>query len=241
MKTSNRILIGIAVAAVVVVAAIVIVARLLLGSMVTVTPGAGASAVTIRPSGNEITKSYDLSGFQAVSASGAWDITVNKGTTYAVEVVVPENVEQHLDVHSSGGRLTIGLKPGTTLTDWRLKATVTMPSLKSISLSGANRARLTGFSGDKLTVSCSGAAAVSGSGQGYKAMEIKGSGAASVDFRSLPAVEANVVLSGAGEARLQMQGGALTGQLSGAAKVVYGGSVSTQSIKTSGIGSVSHQ
>lgn len=239
MRTSNKILIGIAAAAVVVVAAIVIVARLLLGSMVTVTPGGGA--VTIRPSGNEITKSYDLSGFDAISATGAWDISVNKGDTYAVEVVVPENVEQRLDVHSSGGSLTIGLKPGTTLTDWRLKASVTMPSLNAISLSGANRARLTGFSGDQLRVSCSGAATVSGSGGGYKAMEIRGSGAASVDFHGLPAVKANVVMSGAGQARLEMQGGALTGRLSGAAKVVYGGSVSTQSIKTSGIGNVSHQ
>lgn len=242
MKTSNRILIAVGITAVVVAVAVVVVARIVIGNVVTVPLSSGTAprgTVVSGPSG--ATKSYDLKDFAGISASGAWDIRVNEAADYTVRVSVPEDMLPRLDVYTSGGVLHVGLKPGTAMTDRRLTAVVTMPSLDQVQLSGANRASLSGFKGDQLTVECSGAAAVTGSGEGYRQVRIDASGASSVRFRDLPTRNADVRLSGAGQAELYMMGGQLTGQLSGAGKINYWGTVTRQTIETSGIASVSHR
>lgn len=239
MKESGKILVGVGIAAVVIVAAVVVLVRLIFGAVVTVPIAGGVRSVV--SSVVSATKSFDLKGFTGVSASGTWELTIKQGSAYSIEVTVPDNIVDRLDIRTHGKILSIGLKPGTTPTNWRMSAAVTMPSLDTVQLSGANRATFGGFSGGRLNVECSGAVSVVGSGGGYRNIKIDASGAASVDLRDLPTVDAEVHISGAGQADLQMQGGALTGQLSGAAKVIYWGSVSGQAIQTSGIGNVVHR
>lgn len=239
MKNSNKVLLGIGIAAVVIVAAVVITARLIYGSIVIV-PAAG-NVGYVQPSGTDATRSFDLTGFDGVTASGAWDLTVKQGDAYSVVVTVPDNLLDRLDVRTNGSSLNIGMKSGTTLTNWRMKAAITMPSLESVRLSGANKASFEGFSGNRLEVECSGAAAITASGQGYKDLLLNASGASTGNFRNLPVVSAKVHISGAGQAELQMEGGTLGGELSGAARVTYWGNVSGQTIQTSGIGGVTHR
>lgn len=237
MKTSNRILVGIALTAVVVAFAAVAAARVLLNGQVVV-PLAGRSAEV---SSTTKTTSYDFGGFTGVSASGAWELTIQVGSHYTVSVSVPENLARRVSVHTRGTTLVIGLEPGTTLTAQPLKAEITTPALSDLQLSGANRVTFTGFAGRKLTVECSGAAEVTGAGRGYQLAVIKASGASSVMFRDLPIVNAEVTLSGAGHAELRMNGGRLSGRLSGAARVTYSGTVAAETIETSGIASVTHR
>lgn len=237
MKTSNRILIGIAVAAVLVVLAVVVAARVLFTGEVVV-PLAGQSP-EIRVGTKALT--YDLDGFTGVAANGAWELMIHEGAHYAVSVSVPEDLANRVSVRTQGPMLVLGLKPGTTLTGQPLRTEITMPVLSDVRLSGANRATFVGFSGRRLSVECSGAAEVTGSGPGYQTAIIKASGASSVTFRSLPIVDVEVQLSGAGHAELEMNGGRLEGQLSGAATVTYSGSVTAQAIETSGIANVTHR
>lgn len=242
MKTSNKILIAVGITAAVLAILVVVGARIIMGNVVTVPLSSGnvppATAIGGPP---RATKSYELKGFTAVAVSGAWDLRVTEGSRYVVSVSVPEDMLSSLDVHAGGGLLHIGLKPGTVLTNRRLAAMISMPSLDRIQLSGANRASISGFTGDRLIVECSGAASIAGSGAGYRRVRIDASGASSVKFRDLPTRNADVHLSGAGQAELTMTGGELTGQLSGAGKVNYWGTVSKQTIETSGIASVSHR
>lgn len=237
MKTSTGILIWIAGVAAAAAIAVVVVARIVMGGAVTV-PLSGGQPVS---SGTSVERSFDLKGFSGVSASGAWDITVRRGTSYSVVVNVPDTMTKRLDIFARGQILHVGLKPGAVEARQRMTAEITMPSLKSLQLSGANRASFSGFSGTRLEVKCSGAAAVTGSGGSYEDLRISGSGASAVKFRDLPAVNADVRLSGAGKAELTMQGGVLSGELSGAGNVAYWGSVSRVNVGTSGIASVSHR
>lgn len=242
MKASNRILIAIGITAVVVAVLVVVVARVIIGSVVTVPLSSGRvpqGTVIGAPAG--AAKSYDLKNFTGVAASGAWDIRVDEGPAYKVTVSVAQDVLPRLDVYASRGVLHLGLKPGTAVTNRRMSAVITMPRLDRVRLSGANRASISGFKGDRLAVECTGAASITGSGEGYRHVQIDASGASSVKFRDLPAQNADVQLSGAGQAELSMMGGQLIGKLSGAGKVNYWGTVSKQAIETSGIASVSHR
>ena len=54
----------------------------------------------------------------------------------------------------------------------------------------------------------------------------------------MPVTDANVDISGAGNVKLQMAGGRLTGDLSGAANLEYSGTVSEETIDRSGMVSV---
>ncbi len=237
MKTSNRILIGVGSAVVVVAVLAVITARIIMGDTVNVQLSDGPRIFT----GPETTKRIDVKDFTGIAASGAWIITLKEGADYSLAVTAPQDLMGRMDVYAGSQMLHLGLKPGVTSANHRLYARITMPSLRKLELSGANQASFSGFSGGQLSIECSGAVAVSGSEGSYDRVEVTASGASSVMFRNLPTTSADVRLSGAGQAELNMKGGPLTGQLSGAGKVTYWGTVSSQTIKTSGIGSVTHR
>lgn len=239
MKRSNRVLVGAAVAVVVLALAGVIAARLL-GTNTASVAFAGAPA----PRFEQVqlkSISYDLSGFDRIQASGAWGLSLHAGPTYSVSVEVPEGVANRIDVHRSGKTLVFSLRAGTTTSRERLVAHVTMPELGAVVLSGANRLSFSGFSGNRLRLECSGAATVSGDSGAYEQLEIDASGASTVLLRDLRARNADVRLSGAGEVQLLMQGGSLSGRASGAARVTYWGTTSQEAIETSGIARVIHR
>lgn len=242
MKTSNRILMAIGITAVALAVIVVVVARIIIGNVVTVPLSSSkAQQATVIGAPPRATKSYELKDFTGVAVSGAWEVRVSEGSQYKVTVSVADDMLPLLDVYAGGGVLHVGLKPGTVLTNRRMSATITMPSLDRIRLSGANRAAISGFTGDRLIVECSGAASITAKGQGYRRVRIDASGASAVRFRDLPTRNADVRISGAGQAELFMTGGELTGHLSGAGKVNYWGTVSKQTITTSGISSVSRR
>jgi hypothetical protein len=61
------------------------------------------------------------------------------------------------------------------------------------------------------------------------------SGAGNIDFDDVLVTNADVQVSGAGNLRLNMAGGRLTGHMSGAGNLDYRGTVSEQSVSTSGV------
>ena len=61
------------------------------------------------------------------------------------------------------------------------------------------------------------------------------SGAGSVDLDDVATTDAEVTASGATNVRLRMAGGRLTGHMSGAGNLVYFGTVSEQSVSSSGM------
>ena len=60
------------------------------------------------------------------------------------------------------------------------------------------------------------------------------SGAGNADLDEISVTNADVSVSGAANVRLRMAGGRLTGEMSGAGNLAYRGTVSEQSVDTSG-------
>lgn len=191
----------------------------------------------------------NLSGFDRIDARGSWRITLTQGTEFGVALTYPENFAERMRVRVEADRLVLAYQgsrgwrfpwwPNANFgDDGEFTATIVMPDLTAADLSGAAQLDLSGFSGELLEIKASGAAEINGSDGRYDELSLVVSGAGDVDLEGVTVTDARVVLSGAGEVTLTMDGGTLSGTISGAGEVKYRGTVSDENIVTSGFSSV---
>jgi hypothetical protein len=191
--------------------------------------------------GQRTSRSYDYTGFTGVSVSGEWQVTIERGAAWSVAIDVPAEISDGVRVERNGDELALGYEGR----GWSFglfgrqtrspQATITMPAIKMIVLSGTSTLSFTGFEGDRLSLTSSGASEVRAATGRFDNLELKLSGAGNVDLDEVVAINADVQVSGAGNVKLNMGGGRLTGHMSGAGNLDYRGTVSEQSVMTSGI------
>lgn len=199
------------------------------------------------PSGQRSTRSYELSGFTQVSASGQWQVTLVRGDQWAVEVTYPAELESGIDVRQEGGALTLryNLKRSWwsdfgSKEELRTSARIVMPALAAVDLRGASSLDLTGFAGERLAINASGAVSIDGRDSRYDALALKISGAGRTDLSGVTTTAARIDVSGVQNITLRMAGGALSGGASGVSRVDYFGTVSSQDVRTSGVSRIEH-
>jgi hypothetical protein len=189
-------------------------------------------------SGERRSRTYDHSGFDRVDVSGQWDITLERGDAWRVAVEVPAELADDVAVELAGDELSLSLErgwwPGGFGGGNELRATVTMPALEALDLSGATNLRFSGFDGAELSVDMSGAGDVRGNASRFDRLTLDMSGAGNADFGDVTVTDADVDVSGAGNVRLRMAGGRLTGDMSGAGNLEYSGPVREESVNRSG-------
>ncbi|MCE7067485.1 PspC domain-containing protein [Dyadobacter sp. CY326] len=120
------------------------------------------SNIELGERGNYI-KQFPVGEFNRIDIGGAYSILVRQGTTFSVSAD-SENQEEvdDLEVTVDGGTLHVKRNSEYSIFDsdkWkRIGLIITMPLIDGVSLSGANKTRLTGFTGlRKLDVDISGA------------------------------------------------------------------------------------
>jgi len=241
---------------------------LLLTLMVTVLLITGCCAVpdlsglfgqgSLMGSGNVVTEDFDLSGFDQVEVTDAFEVEIRQGEAFSVVVRVEENVKQYLDVVKQGSTLRIGLKPisSSTVSAMTLEAEVTMPELTGLELSGASDGSVTDFtSSEALYAEVSGASSLRGDIEaggvrfdvsGASDVKLRGSGedlvmdvsgASSADLADFPVADADIQVSGASSAAVNVSG-RLDVEASGASRVRYRGSPTLGSVDSSGGSSI---
>jgi hypothetical protein len=169
-------------------------------------------------SGQRTSRSYDLTDFDRIDVEGQWQITIERGDAWSVAVETPVEILDNVTVERDGDELSIGYRGGWCGNCFRdgntLKATITMPDIESLDLSGA--------------------VALTGASSRFDTLSLDLSGAGSVDFSDVRVTDANVDVSGASNVKLQMAGGRLTGDMSGTANLEYSGMVSEERVEKSG-------
>lgn len=235
----------------------------ILGLVFTVILLAGCVSIpaAIRASGQTITKDYDLARFSRVTVGSAFQVEITQGDGYSVSVTVSDNLEQYLDVSTSGDTLTIRLQPRLSLSfqNATLRARITLPTLEGLDLSGATNTTISGFSSEEaLDVQVSGASKLTGDinagdarfevsgastvrldGQAGN-LDIEASGASTVDLGGLSAADARAHASGASRIVVNASG-RLDAEASGASSVRYLGEPASVNANTSGASSVGRQ
>jgi hypothetical protein len=211
-------------------------------------------------SGQPLAQTFALQDFNRVSAGHTFDVDITRADTYSVKVTIDDNLIEFLEVVREGETLVLRLEPGYRYTSITLKAEITMPRLRQVSLSGASRADIAGFAADDdLRLEVSGASRVTGevlaegnalfnvSGASQltlngrvRDIEAEASGASTLELLDFPARDVNVEVSGASTVRVNLDG-RLSGSLSGVSRLFYDGAPAQLNINTSGGSSVNRQ
>jgi len=185
-----------------------------------------------------ISQSYPLKYFSGIHASGKWNLKLQRGETYRVEIEAPEYLMGGLIVEKEKDVLNLGLEKGWRLKGGELKARVTMPSLKSLRASGSTTAYMNGFESERLKIRASGSTKLGGQANKIYYLTLKGSGSTQLDLMGNPVTFAEIDLSGSSTISVSMAGGDLKGSISGSGTVVYDGEIRDQEVRISGSGSV---
>lgn len=218
----------------------------------------GVQPTTIHGSGNLETQEESFTGFNKVDASHSFEVEISQSEEFSVVIRADDNVMEYVEVTKVGSTLKIGLEPGRdyNLRNVTLEATVTMPVLTGLTLSGASHGDITGFeSTEPLDLDLSGASSVRGDIEAGDAnfefsgastadltgsaqnLTVDASGASDANLAEFAVTNANVDASGASEVTVNVSG-TLDVDASGASHVYYLGDPTLGKIDTSGASTV---
>lgn len=242
MRTSRIVLLSGVAAVVVALVAVALVVRLSLPS-----PGSAAQPAGAGPSddGTRVTQAFALRDFDRIGVIGSWAVTVTQGSEWQVSATYPSGRERNVEVGVEGDRLTAHYRAPSFRFFRRQRGeqptlAIVMPALEELSVAGAARAELAGFSGATLELNGAGAFSLVGRDSRYDALTLKLAGAGRVDFDDLVVIDAELELAGANRVSLHLNGGVLSGSVAGAGSVNWIGEVSEQRVTVAGPATV-HQ
>jgi hypothetical protein len=190
-----------------------------------------------RGSGNVITESRLVGGFDQIYLSGSGTVIVVVNGTESLTIEAEDNIMPLLTTEVHNGRLELSTKSSISPTVTVIY-TISAATLKAVSISGSGDITATGIASDSFN------AEVSGSGQievvgtiGMLSVDISGSG--QFDGTDLVASVATVNVSGSGDAVVNVTN-ELDAEVSGSGTIEYMGDPSLVS-SISGSGDISRR
>jgi len=149
--------------------------------------------------GPQTTRTVTLTGFNAITANGAIDLTVVVGSEETIKIEGAEDRVENLKASVEDGTLVLKEESnGLFGNDGRLQVTVTLPALTALGVNGSGDAYVTGVKSDFLTVSINGSADVDVSGE-VITVHVTVNGSGDVNARSLIAKKSEVSIAGSGD------------------------------------------
>jgi len=190
----------------------------------------------VRGSGVSTRVTRSVAPFDAIDASGAFELQVTAGAkTTDVVVLGDDNIVKYFVTQVSGSTLELHLESGSYEPKTPLVVRVSTPALENVQASGAIRISATGLSAADFRAGLSGACQMQVSGTVDRA-RMTSSGACKVEAYDLVAARVELELNGASKAEVSATE-LLDVQASGACNVRYRGKPEVKS-STSGVSSV---
>ena len=174
----------------------------------------GCSAI-VAGSGRLETRDYNLTGFTKVETANGFEVAITESADYSVSVTADDNLFDHIDIRKSGATLHIGLKRGVLATGTTMGASVGMPQIQGLSLSGGSDGRITGF-------------------RSALPLNLALSGGSSLVIDDARAGTTRLSLSGASDVSGRLTGTSVTLDLSGASAATLRGSATSLNASGSG-------
>jgi len=208
-------------------------------------------------SGNLETEEYAFTNFTEVEISSAFEFEIEQSSSYSINVTADDNVIDYVQVSQVGQTLKIRLGTVTWFGPVTLRASVTMPQLSGLTVSGASRGTVSDFSStEDVNIKVSGASRVTGditAGNvefdisGASTLQLEGSandmvadvsGASRFNLDDFIVNNADVNFSGASSCTVNLNG-RLDANISGASRLWYIGEPTMGDINTSGASTIS--
>ena len=196
---------------------VVCIALVVVISVLTFVSGCGYGfGPTVNGSGKLAAWDFDYRDFTKIEAGYAFSIDVVRADSYLVRVTIDDNLYEHLDISKQGDTLYLRLKPNYNYNNVTRKATISLPDLEKVGLSGASQADV----GSRFSSS--------------HTVDFELSGASRVDIDDMKAGNTNFGLSGASKASgsIEMANGRF--DLSGASSLELAGTADDIDVQASG-------
>jgi hypothetical protein len=205
---------------------VVTLAVLFSGCTINIGPG-------VRGSGNMMTETRDVKGFDEIVVNGSGDVTVDVTGTESLEVEAEDNILPLLTTEVVGGRLELGSN-GSFSTTRGIHYTITAATLSGVTIRGSGNVVASDVDTDSFTVQIEGSGDVTPVGT-TAALTVVIEGSGNVSAFDLEATTVDVRIDGSGSASVYAVD-ALDVEVNGSGDVVYDGdpAVVDESINGSG-------
>jgi hypothetical protein len=216
--------------------------KLILIALVALTiliPGCSRAGSALNGSGKIIDHDLTVTDFNSVNIKGVFEVEISRAEDFKVTLSTDENLLGRIQVSVEHKTLKLGIAAPATFLPTSLKVKIGMPEMVGLNLSGGAKGVLQGFESDEhLSVFLAGGSTLNGylkAGQitfnlsdasliGLKGiatyLELECKGASKADLGDLTLTAAQVKLSEASEATLNING-RFDANLSDASKVFY--------------------
>jgi hypothetical protein len=203
-------------------------------------------------SGNLETEEYAFANFTRVEISSAFVFEIGYSDSYSINVTADDNLIDYVQVSQDGETLKIRLGAAPSFRLVTLRASVTMPRLNGLTVSGASRGTVSDFTPTEgLNITVSGASRVEGDFtagdigfdvSGASTVRLEGSaddmvavvsGASTFNLGDFTVNNADVNVSGASTGTINLDG-RLDANVSGASTLLYIGDPVMGTINVSG-------
>lgn len=209
-------------------------------------------------------KSFDYQGFEGLDISHWFDVEVIQDNNYSIVITISEDMDKYLEVENKNGILYIGLdNPSRRVlrNESKIaKATITMPVLNRLTLSGASKfntndtfdcgkekfiLKISGASviyqlgiiAKNSQITISGASNIRDFKGDFGEIDIKVSGASKIDAE-LIAEELDIEISGASKAEINGEFEKIDLECSGASKAILSGTSDEIELEGNGVCSI---
>ena len=186
------------------------------------------------------TKQFDFSGFTGVDISSAFEYEIVRADTYAVSITADSDLFKYIKVTQKGNMLKIGSDGFPYCWVWGrlagLQATIAMPQLTELDISGAADGTVSGFaSAEDLDIKLSGASSLEMTYMAAGNIDFEISGASEVEGDIKAGGDVAFDMSGASDVNADIKaGGDVDLDLSGASRLELQGSAWNMIIEASG-------
>ena len=211
-----------------------IVLFLLIFSVVTIGCN-GAFHSSIEGSGDEISKSFNVSEFSQIDASHAFEIQVVVGEQQSVKIKTDDNLMKYIEVSVKGNTLYLDVENNINL-DGDVKAIISVRNLNALNLSGACKIDIENIDSENFNIDVSGACKGTFSGK-VENLTLDLSGATKLNTVDLKAKNLNIDMSGASKLEVYCDNNFVV-DASGASKITVYGDPKTTKTDFSGASSV---
>lgn len=146
------------------------------------------------------TRSFSISGFDAVDISGVYDVEITVGDDYSIRLEGPEREMEYARVERDGDTLELGQidKPRGWRNQKGINAYITLPSLKALDVSGVAEVDVDGVVANVFDLDVTGVADVEISGSCTE-LNADITGVSDVNAKGLECESGDVDMSGVGE------------------------------------------
>jgi hypothetical protein len=172
-------------------------------------------------SSEKVTRTYEVAGFDSVSASQGVNVVLKQGP-YAISAEGPKDRVERLIVDRDGSTLRLGQKSSTVWfanMGWheRTVITVAAPGYASVSASGGADVDIEALQQDALSITASGGADVNLRNPAIAALEVSASGGADINATDVSTTTITASSSGGADVRVTGACKSLTADASGGA------------------------